>query len=92
MSYAYVLSERARAGLSKMDIVLQEETLDELDRLASQPKVRGRRVGEAVVCDFVRDRGAERAYVFLTVFPDEASHTLRVRDIGHCMLARNWDD
>lgn len=88
MGYAYTLSERALIGLRKMETWLQEETLDELDRLAAAPEIRGRRVGEAVVFDFVRDRNAQRSYVFLTVFPDELTRTLRVRDIGSCTLAR----
>lgn len=88
MSYAYTLSERARAGLGKMDTWLQEETLDELDRIAAEPTLTGRRVGEGVVRDFVRDRGDQRAYVFITVFPDEATQTFRVSDIGCCFLPR----
>ena len=86
MSYAYTLSERARAGLAKMDVWLQEDTLDELDQIAARPKLQGRRIGEGVVFDFVRDRGTERAYVFITAFPDEQSHLMQVRDIGACIL------
>lgn len=86
MSYAYTLSDRALAGLRKMEIWLQEETLDELDRIASLPKLPGRRIGQAIVFDFVRERSAGRAYVFITVFPDEMSRVLRVTDIGSCIL------
>lgn len=88
MSYAYHLSERALAGMRRMEPWLQEKTLDELDRLTANPPPPGRRVGEAIVCDFVRDRGAERFYVFLTLFPDPTVQTLRVSDIGSCVLRR----
>lgn len=89
MSYAYTLSERARAGLKKMDLWLQEETLDELDRIAAGPQLIGRRVGEAVVRDFVRDRGDQRVYVFISLFPNEGAQTLQVSDIGFCFVPRD---
>ena len=88
MSYAYQLGERALAGLRRMETWLAEETLDELDRLCEDPPARGRRVGDAVVCDFVRDRGPQRFYVFISVFPDATTRTLRVSDIGSCVLPR----
>jgi hypothetical protein len=69
-----------------MEAWLQEETLDELDRIAAGPQLLGRRVGEAVVRDFVRDRGNQRAYVFISLFPDEMAQTLRVSDVGFCFL------
>lgn len=88
MSYAWELSERALAGLRRMQGWLQEETLDELDRLAAEPPPAGRQVGDAVIRDFVRDRGTERFYVFVTLFPDATAKTLRISDIGSCVLPR----
>lgn len=87
MSYAYQLSERALAGLRRMEPWLQEETLDELDRLTADPP-KGRRIGEAIVCDFVRDRGPHRFYVFITLFPDLTTQVLRISEIGACVLPR----
>ena len=86
MSFAYLLSERAHASLRKMDIWLQEETLDELDRLTKESVFSGRRVGDALVRDFARDRGSQRFYVFIRFFPDRSSNALNVSDIGWCVL------
>ena len=69
-----------------MDPWLQEETLDELDRIAAHGAVRQRRVGEAVVRDFVATLNAQRFYVFLTILPDFASAMLNVRNIGFCVM------
>lgn len=82
MSYAYKLSKRALAGMSRIPIWLQEETLDELDLLADRPPISGRRIGEAIIHDFVRDRGPDRFYVFITIFPDAATLLLRISDVG----------
>jgi len=65
-----------------MEIWLQEETLDELDRLAADPPAPARHLAGAAVHDFVRERGHERFYVFITVIPDRANMALRVSEIG----------
>lgn len=88
MSYAYQLSERALIGLRRMEPWLQEETLDELDRLTADPPTAGRRIGDAIVRDFALDRGPDRFYVFITLFPDAQTEMLRVSDIGSCVLHR----
>jgi len=91
VSYGYMLSERALAGLRKMELWLQEETLDELDRLTAQQPFPGRRIGELIVRDFVRERGTNRHYVFLTLFPNAPAQTLTVSNIGWCVLPQQTD-
>lgn len=55
MSYALELTEPARADLRQFELWLQEETLDEIDLLATSPPRTARRTGD-LVKDFVRHR------------------------------------
>ena len=83
MSWAWALNEQSRAALLRLDIWLQEETLDELDRLAERPG-QLRRSGASPVCiaDFVRDQDQQRHYVFLSIELNPSSRTLEVIDVG----------
>ena len=65
MSYALELTEPALDDLIRLDVWLQEETLDELDRLALDPPIRRRRIGD-FVHDFVRRGSGGISYVFVT--------------------------
>jgi hypothetical protein len=81
VSYALEFAERAREDLRRLDLWLQEEILDELDRLAVSPTARRRVVGD-VVYDFVTHHESGIFYVFLTVRPLAAANVLRIRSIG----------
>jgi hypothetical protein len=52
VSYALEFLESA-LHLQRLDVWLQEETLDEIDRLADTPPTQRRRVGDLIV-DFIR--------------------------------------
>jgi hypothetical protein len=82
VSYALKFTERALAGMQRLDPWLQEEILDELDRLAAEPPAPQRRLGGAAVHDFTRDRGQNRHYVFITLLPNKTTQVLGVSEIG----------
>lgn len=83
-SWALAFNERARAALLRLDAWLQEEILDELDRLAQNPG-QLRRAGSSPICiaDLTRDRQSQRHYVFLSIETNAGTRTLEVVDIGH---------
>jgi len=75
------LSEAAIARLATL--TLQEEVLDELDRLADDPSgLRVRGVPPTAVHDFTRAEGDVVHYVFAHIEPDVPANTLRVLAIG----------
>jgi len=82
VSYALRFTERGSADLNRLEIWLQEETLDELDKVAADPPAPNRRLAGAAVYDFVRERGQNRFYVFVTVLTDVAARELRILEIG----------
>ena len=82
MSYALQITEPAQVGLRSLESWLQEETLDELDRLAANPGILPRRRLGDVVHDFVRERAGVTYYVFLTIYPDEDKKVLRLDGVG----------
>ena len=82
MSYVLAFTDRALDDLRGLDIWLQEETLDELDRLAETPPLPRRRHLGAVVHDIVRERNECRYYVFISLLPDAATNELRVIELG----------
>ena len=85
MSYALRLAAEAHPGLRRMEPWLQEEALDEAERLADDP---GRLVQRGslpgYVHDFTRDRGGVLYYVFL-LERDDSHQVLTVKDIGLVM-------
>lgn len=85
MSYALALSDKARDSLRQLPVWLQEETLDELDRLADGgvPLPPRRDNSRLVVHDLVRERIAEKHYVFLTLESGGPTNVLTVWAIGH---------
>lgn len=81
MSYALDLTDRAVEQLQTLDIWLQEEALDELDRIAAGEQSLSEKVG-TVVDDFVRVREGKKFYVFFTISVDASSRTIRVKQVG----------
>ena len=41
-----------------------------------------RQLAGAAICDFVREHGTEKHYVFITVIPDPNSRRLQISEIG----------
>ena len=87
MSWALRIAGDAIADLRSLDFWLQEEVLDEIDRLCHDPP-RPRpssRTGE-IIRDFERTSGGVRQVVFLRLTRDEAKETLMV--LGIAAIAR----
>lgn len=83
-NWVLAFNERARAALLGFEPWLQEEILDELDRLALNPG-QLRRAGSSPcsIADLTRDHAAHRHYVFLSIETNPSTRTLQVIDIGH---------
>jgi hypothetical protein len=82
VSYAYEFTEPALKQFQQLDSWLGEETLDELETLAANPPQNRLRSTTGFVYDFVRIRGVETIYVFLTIVPNIAAHQLSVTNVG----------
>jgi hypothetical protein len=83
VSWAWAFSEQARAALLRLDVWLQEETLDELDRLAESPgQLRRGGASPVGIADFIRDHGPQRYYVFLSIELNPSTRVLEVIAIG----------
>ena len=83
-NWALAFNEPARAALLRLDPWLQEEILDELDRLAENAG-QLHRGGASPVCiaDLTRDHERQRHYAFLSIELNASTRTLEVVDIGH---------
>jgi hypothetical protein len=82
VSLALAFAERALNDLRGLDIWLQEEAFDELDRLADATSEPSRRHLTASVHDFVRERDGARHYVFVTYERDDIAGVLNVHNVG----------
>lgn len=83
-SWALAFNEQARAALLRLDAWLQEEILEELDRLALKPEeLRRGGASPACIADLTRDHANQRHYVFLSIGTNFSIRTLEVIDIGH---------
>jgi hypothetical protein len=78
------LGDDAIEGLHALEIWLQEETLDELEALASNPPARRRGHTTAAVHDFKRERNGLTYYVFITYRLNAVTRVIHVRTIGLC--------
>jgi hypothetical protein len=84
MPYALAFGERPVRQLRELDVWLQEEVLDELEALASNPqRLIFRAISPGAVHDFTRRGPAGTYYLFLTVERDDQSQVIEVLDIGH---------
>ena len=87
MSYALELNDKAQRGLAALPPELQEEVLDELDRLAAHPDLlvfRG--TSPDAIHDVVQQVGGSRFYVFITAQRDDAAGVVWASSIGHAVL------
>ena len=83
-SWVLAFNEQARAALARLDALLQEEVLDELDALAANPgQLRRGGVSPVCVADLTRDHEGQRHYVFVSIGANASSRTLEVVDIGN---------
>jgi plasmid stabilization system protein ParE len=85
VSYALVFSKRALDDLKQLPTWLQEDALDEIERLSQGPHHHPARRGtlRAQVFDFTRRRPPETHYVFLTFQSDASAKALRILTLGH---------
>ena len=84
MSYALAFSGVAQQAFSRLDVRLQEDVLDELDRAASVADILPHRASALTdVLDIRRDGVDRTEYVFLTVEYDPLRGTLTVQRIGY---------
>ena len=86
MSYALAFSERALEDLKHLPAWLQEDALDEIERLSQGPHHHHparRGTLRAQVFDFTRRRPPETYYVFLTFQADASAKALRILTLGH---------
>ena len=84
MPYALAFGERPIRQLRELDVWLQEEVLDELEVLASNPqRLIFRAISPGAVHDFIRHGPAGTYYLFLTVERDDQREVIDVLDIGH---------
>jgi hypothetical protein len=82
VSFAYEFSKRALNQFQQIEPWLAEEILDELESLLSQPPLSGPNSPLGIVHDFVRQRGDQTFYVFLTVKTVRGKELLRVTTVG----------
>jgi hypothetical protein len=83
MSYVLAFTPEAHLGFRQLDPNLQEDVLDELDRLAADPSLLPpRRVNDIVYFDVVRDRAKIRHFVFVTIGVSHARQLLEIVRIG----------
>jgi hypothetical protein len=82
VSYTYQLTDRAVADLKKLNTWLQEETLDEIEVVTSNPTSLAKRLQGAAVHDFVRKWEGNVIYVFITIIINDSSEILWIREIG----------
>lgn len=83
-SWALAFNEQSRAALFSLEAWLQEEILDELDRLALNPgQLRRGGASPSCIADLARDHERQRHYVFLSIETNATTDTLEVVSIGH---------
>jgi hypothetical protein len=84
MSYAIDFTSDARASWRELDVALQEEILDVLDRLADNPSLlRRSKASPEWAFDFTHDIAESRHYVFMTVRLNRTTSKLTVLKLGH---------
>lgn len=84
MSWGLRLAGDARADLKELDVWLQEEAIDELERVVVDPPSLLRRKGPGrVVHDIELEHDGERHLVFLTLYLEDDRRVLRVLGIYH---------
>ena len=84
MSYKPEFTSDARAAWRRLEVALQEEVLDAVDRLtANHELLRRSKASAEWVYDFTCEAGTDRHYFFLTVQLNRTSRKLIVLKLGH---------
>lgn len=83
MSYSLIVSPEYQSAFLALPIWLQEETLDEIDRLVVAPAQIYPQSLKDVVFDFVRSFDGKTHYIFLTIRPDHAARFVEMISLGH---------
>jgi hypothetical protein len=88
MNYTPEFTNDARASWRRLEVTLQEEVLDAVDRLAANPDLlRRSKASPEWVFDFNFDTGPDRHYFFLTIQLNRTAHKLIVLKLGHSSRA-----
>jgi hypothetical protein len=84
VSYALEMSDEALGELLEMEMWLQEEALDEIEKVANKPELLRRRgVPAEAVFDFTRQAEEGIHYVFVTLEVDDTARMLKIMTLGH---------
>lgn len=84
MSYGIAFSNASLDGFCRLDAELQEDVLDELDRLALAADLLPKRsLPLAQLYDLIRERAGIIHYVFLTLEYDPHRSVLQVQRLGY---------
>jgi hypothetical protein len=84
MSFSLAFTADARAGLGRLEPLLQEDVLDTIDEIARRPMVIKRQsAGSTAVLDIVRERDGIRHYVFVTVCLNVQAKRVDILGVGH---------
>ena len=87
MSYIPDFLPDAEAGFESLEIWLQEETLDEMEKLLAKPETLNFDITDTLkVFDFKRDRAGVRHVVFLTIRLDSRFMVMKVVELGSATL------
>jgi hypothetical protein len=83
MNYGLAFTNEAHAGLRQLESNLQEDVLDEMERLAADSKLLPpRRANDVVYVTVAHDLGGTRHYAFVTIRVSHARRVLQVVRIG----------
>jgi hypothetical protein len=83
VSYSLIVTAKYQSEFSALPIWLQEETLDEIDKLLEFPAQTCPKSLEEVVFDFVRSSEGKTHYIFITLVPDHGDESVEMRSLGY---------
>ena len=84
MSYGLALTGDALFDLQELQTPFQEEVLDELDRITSDPSlIQAHHPGGTAIHDVVWKHAGTKHYAFITVPRDDDRQQIRVLGIAH---------
>ncbi len=89
MSYGVRVAADARADIKSLEIWLQEELWDELEKLLADPSLLPPDSADGdVTYGFTRDTAGSRHTVFLTISRNDQTHILTLLGVGYRPIER----